>query len=225
MFRKYSNVILIYKNINLLQGFTGGPVVNNLPVMQEMWVCSLGLERSSRGRHGNSLQYFCLGNPMERKSQRRLAGCMGLKEWYTTELLNHQYHHWSDHISKSERQLDFTYVSNSTFNKYFWETFCVFVCKWSIWCRSDNFFILKNVIFNVLIIITKCYSFWLKFWASLIAQSVKESACNAGYPGSIPGSGRFPGKGNGNPLWSSCLENPIDTGAWQATIYGVARVK
>ena len=42
----------------------------------------------------------------------------------------------------------------------------------------------------------------------------KESACCAGDPGSIPGSGRSPGEGNGNPLQYSCLENPLDKGAW-----------
>ena len=52
----------------------------------------------------------------------------------------------------------------------------------------------------------------------------KESACNAGDPGSIPGSGRNPGEGNGNPLRYSCLENPMNRGAWQATVHGVARV-
>ena len=41
----------------------------------------------------------------------------------------------------------------------------------------------------------------------------KESACNAGDLGSIPGSGRSSGDGNGNPLWYSCLENPMDRGA------------
>ena len=41
----------------------------------------------------------------------------------------------------------------------------------------------------------------------------KASACNAGDPGSIPGSGRSPGEGNGNPLQHSCLENPMDGGA------------
>ena len=41
----------------------------------------------------------------------------------------------------------------------------------------------------------------------------KVSACNAGDTGSIPGSGRFPGEGNGNPLQHSCLENPMDRGA------------
>ena len=46
---------------------------------------------------------------------------------------------------------------------------------------------------------------------------VNASACNAGYPGSILGSGRSPGEGNGNPLQYSCLENPMDGGAWWAT--------
>ena len=44
----------------------------------------------------------------------------------------------------------------------------------------------------------------------------KESACNAGDPGLVPGLGRSPGEGNGNPLQYSCLENPMDRGAWQA---------
>jgi len=52
----------------------------------------------------------------------------------------------------------------------------------------------------------------------------KSSACNAGHPGLIPGSGRSPGEGNGNPLQYSYLENPMDRGAWQATVHGVARV-
>ena len=50
-----------------------------------------------------------------------------------------------------------------------------------------------------------------------VAQMVKESACNAGDPGSIPGSGRSP-EGNGNPLQYSCLKNPMYRGAWWATI-------
>ena len=52
----------------------------------------------------------------------------------------------------------------------------------------------------------------------------KESACNAGDLSLIPGLGRSPGEGHGNPLQCSCLENPIDRGAWQATVHGVARV-
>ena len=51
----------------------------------------------------------------------------------------------------------------------------------------------------------------------------KESACNTGDPGSIPGSERFSGGEKGNPLQYSCLENPMDQGAWQATVHGVAK--
>ena len=50
----------------------------------------------------------------------------------------------------------------------------------------------------------------------------KESACSTGDLGSIPGLGRYPREGNGNPLQYSCLENPMDGGAWQATVHGVA---
>ena len=52
-----------------------------------------------------------------------------------------------------------------------------------------------------------------------------ESACSAGDLGSICGSERSPGEGNGNPLWYSCLGNPTDQGAWWATVHGVARVR
>ena len=51
----------------------------------------------------------------------------------------------------------------------------------------------------------------------------KESACSAGDSGSIPGSGRSPGGGNGHPLQYSCLENSVDKGACQATVHGVAK--
>ena len=51
----------------------------------------------------------------------------------------------------------------------------------------------------------------------------KESACNAGEPGSIPGLGRFPGEGNGKPLQYSCLENPMDREAWGFRVHGVAK--
>ena len=51
----------------------------------------------------------------------------------------------------------------------------------------------------------------------------KESACNMGGLGSIPTLGRSPGGGYGNPLQNSCLENPMDRGAWQAAVHGVAK--
>ena len=57
---------------------------------------------------------------------------------------------------------------------------------------------------------------------TLLAQMVK-SACNAGDPGLIPGSGRSPGEGKGNPLQYFCLENSMDRGGWWAIVHGVAR--
>ena len=52
----------------------------------------------------------------------------------------------------------------------------------------------------------------------------KESACNAGDPGSVPGSERSPGDGNGYALQHSCLENPMDGGAWRAAVHGVTQL-
>ena len=51
----------------------------------------------------------------------------------------------------------------------------------------------------------------------------KESTCNAGDLGLIPGSRRSPGEGSGNPLQYSCLENPMDRGAWWVTVHGVTK--
>ena len=51
----------------------------------------------------------------------------------------------------------------------------------------------------------------------------EESPAKVGNAGSIPGSGRSPGEGNGNSLQYSCLGNPMDVGAWQATVHGVAK--
>ena len=52
---------------------------------------------------------------------------------------------------------------------------------------------------------------------------VKNLPANSGDAGSIPGLGRSPGEGNGNPLQYSCLENPVNRGAWQATVHGVIK--
>ena len=64
-------------------------------------------------------------------------------------------------------------------------------------------------------------------WAQVLGfpggSEGKESACSAGDPGSIPGSGRSPGEGIGYPLQYSCLENSMDRGAWQAIVHGVAK--
>jgi len=53
----------------------------------------------------------------------------------------------------------------------------------------------------------------------------KQSACNVGDPGLIPGLGRYPGEGNDNPLQYSCLENPMDSGAWRVQFIELQRVR
>ena len=59
--------------------------------------------------------------------------------------------------------------------------------------------------------------------ASLVAQTINNSPVNAGDPGLTPGSERCPGERNGTPLRYSCLKNPMDRGAWRATVHGVAK--
>ena len=59
---------------------------------------------------------------------------------------------------------------------------------------------------------------WFPWWLS-----GKESVCQAGDMGLIPGLGRFPREGNGNPLQYSCLGNPMDRGTWRATVHRVAK--
>ena len=66
--------------------------------------------------------------------------------------------------------------------------------------------------------ITKKVALGLPWWLS-----GKESAYNAGDRDSVPGLGRSPGEGNGNPLQYPCLGNPMDRGDWRATVHGVAK--
>ena len=73
--------------------------------------------------------------------------------------------------------------------------------------------------------------FWMRWFASVFTLSwgfpgdsgSEESACSVGDPGLNPGLGRSPGEGQGNPLQYSCLENPMDRGAWWATVHVVTK--
>ena len=82
------------------------------------------------------------------------------------------------------------------------------------------------------------WDIWLKEWFGAAAcyklgtllgfpggSDGKESTCNAGDLALIPGLGRSPGRGHGNPLQYFCLENPMDRGAWRATVHGVSRIR
>ena len=79
--------------------------------------------------------------------------------------------------------------------------------------------VMANVVCNAV-----CY---INVWGFPGGSVVKNPLANAGdvgHAGLIPGSGRSPGGGNDNPFWYSCLGNPMDKGAWRATVLGVARV-
>ena len=64
---------------------------------------------------------------------------------------------------------------------------------------------------------------WLLFQVAKLVKSPPANAGDTRDMGSIPGSGRSPGVGNGNPFQYSCLGNPMDRGAWRATAYGVRK--
>ena len=71
-------------------------------------------------------------------------------------------------------------------------------------------------------IILNMFSPYINFPGGSVGRNLP---ANEGDMGSVPGSKRFPGKGNGNPLQYSCLKNPMDSRAWQAIVHGVARVR
>ena len=81
-------------------------------------------------------------------------------------------------------------------------------------------FISKHFIF-IIVILNGTLSSNLS--SNMCSSGGKEFPCNAGDLGSIPGSGRSPGEGKGGPLHYSCLGNPMDTRAWQATVHGVSK--
>ena len=68
-----------------------------------------------------------------------------------------------------------------------------------------------------------CFKYYYLYLGFPGGSDSKESACNVRDRGSIPGLGRSPGEGNGNSLQYSCLENPMDRGAWWATVRGITK--
>ena len=87
----------------------------------------------------------------------------------------------------------------------------VYVCLGSLCCAPET----------LTLLISRLYSSILQGFPG--GSDGEESACNEEDPGLIPGLGRSPGEGNGNPLWYSCLENSMDRGAWRATVHGVTK--
>ena len=107
-------------------------------------------------------------------------------------------HNWK------KKCLQFQKWSGIKYNFFF---FFFFGCTWSY---------TLNFVYHIF-----CKLYWL-CGLPCVSDS-KECACNAGDLDSILGLGRSPGEGHGNPLQFSCLENPMDTGDWRATVHGVAK--
>ena len=109
----------------------------------------------------------------------------------------------------------------------FWLSFLCFVLPGFVWITLSVFRISFGLIWGVFecfslrvcVFLSGCSTSYMGFPHSSVGKS---SACNAGDPSSLSGLGRFPGGGNGNPLQYSCLENPVDRGAWQAAVHGIA---
>ena len=88
---------------------------------------------------------------------------------------------------------------------------------------SSGCFSILNIICIFLVVTTFLLRWHLYSWASQVALVVKNPPANTGDSGSIPGSGRSPGGGNGIPLQCSCLENSMDRRARQVTVHGVTK--
>ena len=92
-----------------------------------------------------------------------------------------------------------------------------FLAWWLMSCKHSNN-LMPMLLLIILITKTK-----LLLWGFPGGSDSKESACNAGDLGSIPGLGRFSGEGNGYPFQYSCLKNSMDKGVWWATVHGVTK--
>ena len=90
-------------------------------------------------------------------------------------------------------------------------------------CSCFHFPFFPSVSLSLLSLSYFSHSLFFHLFSFYGVSDGKESACSAGDLGSIPGSGRYREEGNGYPLHYSCLENPMDRGAWWATVRGVAK--
>ena len=118
--------------------------------------------------------------------------------------------------SQEKQPIRCVYVQRET-NSYFKELACEITStgRLEIWLGFQGCSLLFYRLFIVTVLGLS--------WDFPGGSEIKASACNVGDLGSIPGLGRSPGEGKGNPLQYSCLENPMDRGAWWATVHGVAK--
>ena len=145
----------------------------------------------SRGRNGNSLQYFCLENAMDRGAWQATAHGVArrwawLSTWHGTLTTRHY----------SMRPL----LARLDFHHSFSICYITIICM--MWLAHNQYKLLRlnNMHLNFIFKLYKFYQVSLYILGSLNGSGGKDSACSAGDLGSIPGSERYPGGGNGNPL-------------------------
>ena len=172
-----------------------------------------GLGRSLGGRHGYPLPFSCLENPTDTETWQASVH-MVAKSWTQLKWLS-TYIIWmeTEYLSKFLFSANFYFEHSQIYRK-------ILITQW-----IHKFFHLNSpTIYPLPILFILLYS---KDLTSPIGSTGgsdgKESACNTGDLGLIPGFGRSPGKGNGNPLQYFCLENPMDRGAWWTTFHRVTR--
>ena len=129
---------------------------------------------------------------------------LGLSAFFKGITWEPQYH-TADQITSGTRQQSLIYIYIYIYTHT--QMFHCFIRIEQLWCFIQSFFFFLNFDTN------------RGFPGSSV---VKNPPANAGDLGSIPGSGSFPGERNGNPLQCSCLESPMDRGAWRAAVHGVA---
>ena len=97
------------------------------------------------------------------------------------------------------------------------------MCRHRVKVGGIKYFYLLKYIERKVVCVCACVCVHKVSNGFLGVSNDREFACNTGNLGSVPGSGRSPEEGNGYPHKCSCLENSMDRGAWQATVYGVTK--
>ena len=176
-----------------------------------------GLGGSPGERNGNPLQYSCLENSMDRGAwQATVHGVVRVRHDLMTksppphesEMFTRKKSCWTGKIKLQDGQ---------------WHDCWIFQTSWP----SSSFYSLCDLSRLFIIICLSLFSHTstaVKHLSGFPGGSVvKNPPAKAGDDGSIPGSGKFPGERNGNPVPGSCLEKSMDRGAWGATVHGVAK--
>ena len=136
-------------------------------------------------------------------------------------------------VKHSETEEQWTKNTGQTLHKTS-DIYFQFCCKFPIYIPAFAYCIVKFPYFQIekyfthwenvlplknILMVTLNLSYCIKYMGFPGGSVVKNPPANARDMGSIPASGRSPGEGNGNPLWYSCLGDPMDRGTWRATVY------